>query len=96
MSPTMNVDEETKAELDELQSAIERETDQTVPSGDIVSRVVEDASEARSDVVAAFDGSTVPLSEEKRERMNQGTFSSRVEADEEDIDEILYGSEHNP
>jgi hypothetical protein len=34
---------------------------------------------------------TVPLTEDEKERMRQGRFSSGVETDEGDIDEILYG-----
>lgn len=35
--------------------------------------------------------SSLPLSEEEKERMRRGRVSSRVATDEADIDEILYG-----
>jgi hypothetical protein len=35
---------------------------------------------------------SVPLSEDQKEAMRQGRFSSGVETDEEDIDDVLYGT----
>jgi hypothetical protein len=42
-------------------------------------------------VIDSFRESTVPLSESEKEAMRRGRFSSGVETDESDIDEILYG-----
>jgi hypothetical protein len=35
---------------------------------------------------------SVPLSEEEKEAMQAGRFSSGVETDEDDIDDVLYGT----
>ena len=42
-------------------------------------------------MVESFRESTVPLTDEQKEAMRGGQFSSGVETDEDDIDDILYG-----
>lgn len=91
MTPEIEVDGVTLSRIDELRDAVERETGRAVSRREIVSKVVEDADESRSAVVDLFRESTVPLSEDRIERLNRGTFSSGTETREEDIDDILTG-----
>ncbi|MUV59426.1 hypothetical protein [Halobacterium sp. CBA1126] len=91
MSKAVKVDEDAKSRLEELQAEIRLETGQSVTQQELLSRLIDDAYESREAVVDSFRESTVPLSEAEKEAMSRGRFSSGVETDEEDIDEILYG-----
>lgn len=91
MGTAVKVDDDAKARLEELQAEIRLETGVTVTQQQLLSRLIDDAYASRDDVIESFRSSTVPLSEEEKERMRKGRISSGVETDEEDIDEILYG-----
>lgn len=91
MATAVRVDEEAKSRLEELQAEIRLRTGQRVTQQALLTRLIDEAYESREQVVDSFRGETVPLSEEQKETMRRGRFSSGVETDEGDIDEILYG-----
>jgi hypothetical protein len=91
MATAVKMDEESKSRLEELQAEIKLRTGRKVTQQEILSRMVEQAYESKSAFVDSFRETTVPLSDDEIERMNQGTFDSGTETDEDDIDDILYG-----
>lgn len=91
MPTAVKVEEEAKSRLEELQAEIRLRTGTNVTQQELLTRLIDDAYESRSDVVDSFRESTIPLSEEQKEAMRRGRVSSGVETDEEDIDDILYG-----
>lgn len=91
MATAVKMDEEAKSRLEELQAEIKLRTGEKVTQQEILSRLVADAYESKSEFVDSFRETTVPLSDAEIERMNEGTFASGTETDEEDIDDILYG-----
>jgi hypothetical protein len=91
MATAVKMDEEAKSRLEELQAEIRLKTGQKVTQQGILSELVADAYESRSEFVDSFRETTVPASDEAIEAFNRGTFDSGIETDEEDIDDILYG-----
>lgn len=91
MPTAVKVDEEAKAHLEELQAEIRLQTGRSVTQQELLSRLIDDAYNSRSDVIDSFRETTVPLSTAEKAVMMDGRFSSGTETDEEDIDEILYG-----
>ncbi|MFC7018200.1 MULTISPECIES: hypothetical protein [Haloarcula] len=91
MATAVKVDEDAKDRLEELQAEIRLETGQKVTQQELLSRLIDDAYESREDVIDSFRRPTVPLNEEEKAAMQRGRFSSGVDTDEEDIDDILYG-----
>jgi len=91
MATAVKMDEEAKSRLEELQAEIKLRTGKKMTQQEILSCLLEDAYESKSDFVDSFRETKVPLSEEDREAFHSGMFSSGVETDEEDVDDILYG-----
>jgi hypothetical protein len=91
MTTAVKVEEKTKTRLEELQAEIRLRTGQNVTQQELLTRLIDDASESHEEVLDSFRQSTVPLSSAEKEALKRGRFSSGVETDEEDIDEILYG-----
>ena len=91
MATAVKMDEEAKSRLEELQAEIKLQTGRKVTQQELLSRMVENAFESKSEFIDSFREKTVPLSDDEIERMNRGTFDSGTETDEEDIDDILYG-----
>lgn len=91
MPTAVKVDQSAKSRLEELQAEIRLRTGENVTQQDLLSRLIDDAYESRDEVIDSFRESTVPLSSEQKEAMQQGRFSSGRETTEEDIDDILYG-----
>ncbi len=91
MTTAVKVDDDAKSRLEELQAEIRLRTGTTVTQQELLTRLIDDAYESRDDVIDSFRESTVPLSTAEREAMRRGRFSSGLETDEEDIDDILYG-----
>ena len=91
MATAVKVDEDAKSRLEELQAEIRLRTGKRVTQQELLSRLIGDAYDSRDEVIDSFRSSTLPLSEEEKERMRQGRVSSGVETDEEDIDDVLYG-----
>lgn len=91
MATAVKVDEDAKSRLEELQAEIRLRTGTNVTQQELLTRLIDDAYESRDEVIDSFRESTVPLTEEQKEAMRRGQFSSGVETDEEDIDDVLYG-----
>jgi len=91
MVPTIEMDDESKSLLEEIQTEIKSETGGNVTQQEVLAHIVECVYESKADIIDSFQDGYVPLSEEEREAFHSGMFSSGVETDEEDIDEILYG-----
>lgn len=91
MATAVKVDEETKSRLEELQAEIRLKAGRSVTQKELLERLIDDAYESRDEVIDSFRESTVPLTEAEKEAMQAGRFSSGVETDEDDIDDILYG-----
>lgn len=91
MATAVKVDEDAKSRLEELQAEIRLRTGANVTQQELLTRLIDDAYDSRGEVIDSFRESTVPLSKEQKEAMRRGRFSSGVETDEEDIDDVLYG-----
>lgn len=91
MATAVKLDEETKSHLEELQAEIRLRTGRTITQQALLTRLIDDAYESRSEVIDSFRNPSIPLSEEEKEMMHRGRISSGVETDEDDVDEILYG-----
>jgi len=91
MTTAVKVDEGAKSRLEELQAEIKLRTGMKVTQQELLTRLIDDAYESRHEVIDSFRESTVPLSDEEKQAMRRGRFSSGVETDEEDIDDVLYG-----
>jgi len=85
------MDEETKAQLERLQAEIRLKTDQRVTQQELLTRLIETATESKAELINSFRSDHVPVSEEQRDAFHEGRISSGVTTIEEDIDEILYG-----
>jgi len=91
MATAVKVDDEAKSRLEELQAEIRLKTGENVTQQELLSRLIDEAYESRSEFIDSFRESSVPLSEDEKAAMQRGRFNSGVETDEEDIDDILYG-----
>lgn len=91
MATAVKVDEGAKSRLEELQAEIRLRTGTKVTQQELLTRLIDEAYESRDEVIDSFRSATVPLSEEERAAMQRGRFSSGVETDEADIDDVLYG-----
>jgi len=90
MTPSLNVDEETKDRLEELQAAIRLQTGRTVTQTELLRQIVDRGYESRGEIIDSFNESTVPLSADEKAAMQRGRFSSGNETTEADVDEVLY------
>jgi hypothetical protein len=90
MAPAININEEAKSRLEELQAEIRLRTGEKVTQQELLTRLIDDAYESRADVIDSFRVSTVPLSKAEKEAMQAGRIRSGVETDEDDIDDVLY------
>ena len=91
MATAVKVDEDAKSRLEELQAEIKLATGKKVTQQTILTRLIEDAHESKSEFVDSFRETTVPLSDEEIQRLNETRIESGKETDEDDIDDILYG-----
>lgn len=91
MATAVKMDEATKSKLEELQAEIKLKTGKKITQQEVLARLVESAVESRSEFVDSFREAPVSLSAEEVAQFNEGTISSGVETDEEDIDDVLYG-----
>ncbi len=91
MTPAVNVTDDAKSRLEELQAELRLRTGQRITQQALLSRLIDDAYESREEVIDSFREERVPLSDDEIERMREGRIRSGVSTDEDDIDEILYG-----
>lgn len=85
---SVEIDEETKARLEELRAEIRLETGENVTQQELLDRIVAGAS--RDELIDAFDDEFEGLDEEERERFHSGTSDWGVDTADDDVDEILY------
>ena len=90
MATAVKVDEDAKSRLEELQAEIRLRAGTRVTQQELLTRLIDDAYESRTEVINSFRESTVPLSDAEKRQMQEGRVSSGVETDEDDIDDILY------
>ena len=90
MTASIEIDEETKTRLEELQAEIKLRTGSEVTRKELIRQFVEEAHQSRKEVIDSFRESTVPLSESEKKAMQRGRFSSGTETAENDIDDVLY------
>ena len=91
MATVIKVDEDAKSRLEGLQAEIRLRTGKRVTQQDLLTRLIDTAYESREDVIDSFRESSVPLTDEEKQAMQQGRIVSGVETDEGDTDDILYG-----
>jgi hypothetical protein len=91
VATAVKVDEDVKSRLEELQAEIKLATGKEVTQQTILTRLIEDAHESKSEFVDSFRETTVPLSDEEIQRLNESRIESGTETDEDDIDDILSG-----
>jgi hypothetical protein len=91
MATAVKMDEETKSKLEELQAEIKVKTGKKVTQQAVLAQLVESAVASRSAFIDSFRDTPVTLSDAEIEQFNEGTISSGIETDEDDIDDILYG-----
>ena len=87
----VKIGEGAKTRLEELHAEIRLRTCQKVTQQELLTRLIKDAYESPDEVIDSFRESTVPLSEEQQQAMQQGRVSSGVTTDEDDGDDVLYG-----
>ena len=90
MATAVKVGEDAKSRLEELQAEIRLRAGTRVTQQELLTRLIDDAYESRTEVIDSFRESTVPLSDAEKRQMQEGRISSGVETDEDDIDDILY------
>jgi hypothetical protein len=87
------MDERTKDRLEELQAEIRLETGENVTQQELLDRIVTDAYDSKEELIDSFrDDEWEGLSEEEIERFMSGTTASGDPVDEDEIDDVLYGS----
>lgn len=91
MGTSVKMDDETKAELEELQAEIRLETGKRVTQQELLARLVDRAIESREDLLESFRDDFEGVDESAREAFHEGTVSSGVRTAEEDVDDVLYG-----
>lgn len=91
MATAVNVEEDARSRLEELQAEIRLRTGERVTQQALLTRLIDDAYESGEDVIDSFRESVVPLSDAEKDAMRRGRIASGVETDEGDIDDILYG-----
>ena len=90
MATAVKVGEDAKSRLEELQAEIRLRAGTRVTQQELLTRLIDDAYESRTEVIDSFRESTVPLSDAEKRQMQKGRVSSGVETGEDDIDDILY------
>ena len=93
MATSVEMDEETRARLEELQAQIKLETGRKVTQQELLRRLVDDAFTSTSELIESFRETDVSLSDEEIETFLSGTTAGGDPVDEEDIDHALYVEE---
>jgi len=74
MATAVKVDDEAKSRLEELQAEIRLKTGENVTQQELLSRLIDEAYESRSEFIDSFRESSVPLSEDEKAAMQRGRF----------------------
>ncbi|WP_280538196.1 hypothetical protein [Halopenitus sp. POP-27] len=91
MTTAVKVHDDAKSRLEELQAEIRLETGHNVTQQELLTRLIDEAYESREDVIDSFRESSVPLTTAEKEAMERNRFHSGVDAEERDVDDVLYG-----
>lgn len=94
MATSVKIDERAKSRLEELQAEIKLETGTKVTQQELLDRIVEHAFDSKEELIDSFriDDEWDGLSEEEIEQWLSETTATGNPVDEEEIDEVLYGS----
>lgn len=93
MSTSVKLSKRSKSKLEELQARVKLETGEKLTQQELLDRVIDRAVEDEADFVDSIRDDGPELTDEEIERWLSGTSDWGVETSEEEIDEILYGSE---
>lgn len=93
MATSVEMDEETRSRLEELQAQIKLETGRKVTQQELLRRLVDDALTSTSELIESFRETDVSLSDEEIEAFLSGTTGGGDPVDEQDIDHVLYVEE---
>lgn len=93
MATSVKMDESTKDRLERLQAEIKLETGRKIPQQELLKQLVDRGYESRSDIIDTYRDTWDGLTDEEVERFLSGTVDTGDPIDEDDIDEVLYGSE---
>jgi len=74
MATAVKVDDGAKSRLEELQAEIRLKTGENVTQQELLSRLIDEAYESRSEFIDSFRESSVPLSEDEKAAMQRGRF----------------------
>lgn len=96
MTTAVKVDDDAKSRLEELRAEIRLQAGRKVTQQELLTRLIDDAYESREEVIDSFREGGDALSEEEVATFFEAEFDSGVETDENDIDDILYGSPTHP
>ena len=89
MTTPVEVDEDAKSRLEELQAEIRRQTGRRVTQQALLSRLIEESYASRATLIDSFRQDKVPLSADEIAQMQRGRIRSGEHTDD-DIDDILY------
>lgn len=94
MAPSsVKVGDDAKSRLEELQAHIKLETGRKVSLKRLLEVLIEQGFDTREEIADHFASTGwEPLTSEEIERFHQGRIRSGRSVDEEEIDEVLYGS----
>jgi hypothetical protein len=90
MATAVKIDDATKSRLEALQAEIKLKTGKKVTQQELLARLVQSATESRTEFVDSFRSAETALSDDEVAAFNSGTITSGAETDEEDIDDALY------
>ncbi len=93
MATSVKMDERTKDRLERLQAAIKLETGRKVTQQELLERLVDTAYESRAEFIDSFRDEWDGLSGDELDRLLSGTVSSGNPVAEDEIDDVLYGTE---
>lgn len=95
MATLVNIDDETKSKLEELQAEIRLKMGGEVAQQEILALIVDQAVESKDDLTESFRETVTRPDAADRTVFHDGMIASGTRTTEEDIDEALYG-EYDP
>lgn len=93
MATSVKMDERTKDRLERLQAEIKLETGRKVTQQELLKRLLDSAYESRSEFIDSFRDEWDGLTDDETDRLLSGTTESGNPIDEDEIDDVLYGTE---
>ena len=95
MNTSITISERTRAKLDELQTAIERETGRTVPHQELLEGLVEQAHGSKEAVVEAFREDAAGFDAVEDDDWLSGPAEPDAVIGDEEIEELLEGDDRS-